>query len=405
VFKAGVARRVVTPDPLLPVTRGPGDGRQPEQLLMDLEVRALVLEQGETRIALLSMPFLGWTSPLCNRVRSRIREVPETHILISATHTHAAPDVYGLPGGDGERLIDIAYLDWVCMQAADAVADAVQHLQPVSLKTATGPANGQIAYNLYAPQLYDPRCSALQFIDEDGATVATLVNYAIHPEILLNQPVCSPDLIGPLCRRVEEALGGTALFINGAQGGMVTADIRSPEGDREDWSECVRIGTTLANEAVRLLSTASLQENPPLACSWHIVQFPVKKPMEQLFQMADPAVRQELTDEGRIAVPQHLLRVGDAWMLTVPGEALPNIGFYLKRQMGVPHALILGLTNEALGYMMSRADYESFAVYEYITATSISEDAGEILMDESLGLMRQAGCGIPESAIDCAAPV
>ncbi|MCC6142534.1 MAG: hypothetical protein IT368_01885, partial [Candidatus Hydrogenedentes bacterium] len=198
MFKAAAARRVITPDPLLPVTAGPGNVRYPEQLLMDLELRALVIEHDGTRLALLSMPFIGWTGPLYRRVCSLVHEVPRDHILIAATHTHAAPDVYGLPGEDGDSIIDAAYLTWVCGQAAEAVSEAVASLSPVHVKMGTGEVEGQVAYNLYAPQLLDRRCSVMQFVDGSGSTVATLVNYAVHPEILLNQPVCAPDLVGPL---------------------------------------------------------------------------------------------------------------------------------------------------------------------------------------------------------------
>ena len=61
-----------------------------------------------------------------------------------------------------------------------------RNLQPVRLKIATGEAKGKIAYNYYAPQLYDPRCSVIQALDASGKPIATLVNYAIHPEVLGN---------------------------------------------------------------------------------------------------------------------------------------------------------------------------------------------------------------------------
>ena len=59
-----------------------------------------------------------------------------------------------------------------------------RHLHPASLKIATGEAKGKIAYNYYAEQLYDPRCHVIQAIGRDGKPIATLVNYAIHPEVL-----------------------------------------------------------------------------------------------------------------------------------------------------------------------------------------------------------------------------
>src|SRR3954451_575285 len=117
-----------------------------------------------------------------------------------------------------------------CDRAAEAVNAAIDSLQPVSLRVATGEAKGKIAYNYYAPDLYDRRMSVIQLVAPggEGKPVATLVNYAIHPEVLGNSVgVVSPDLVGPLCERIQEHVGGVALFVNGAQGGMVTADTRN----------------------------------------------------------------------------------------------------------------------------------------------------------------------------------
>ena len=121
---------------------------------------------------------------------------------------------------------------------------------------ATGEAEGRIAFNYYAPDLYDRRVGVLQVSDANGRAVATLVNYALHPEVLgAKQGITSPDLIGPLCDRIEAQQGGMALFFNGAQGGMVTADNRELDKPsdasarllerQKRLSECERIGHLL----------------------------------------------------------------------------------------------------------------------------------------------------------------
>src|SRR5213076_1516175 len=122
------------------------------------------------------------------------------------------------------------YLEQVCVRIAEAINEATSRLQPASLKIATGEAQGKIAYNYYAEQLYDPRCHVIQALDVSGKPIATLVNYAIHPEVLGSSAgICSPDLIGPLYERIASE-GGIGIFMNSAQGGMVTADNRRKEG-------------------------------------------------------------------------------------------------------------------------------------------------------------------------------
>jgi hypothetical protein len=230
-FRAGIAVRKVTPDPLLPVSGGIGPGHPATRKEGDLTVRALVFEQDDTRVAIVSADFLGFPGVLGNRVRAAVKGVPPANILIGATHTHSAPDCYGFPDGKGGTASDPKYVEMVCTRMAEAINDAVAELQPARLKIATGEAKGKIAYNYYAPQLYDPRCSVIQALDASGKPISTLVNYAVHPEVLGNSVgICSPDLIGPLYDRITEQGGGTGIFMNSAQGGMVTADNRSENG-------------------------------------------------------------------------------------------------------------------------------------------------------------------------------
>ena len=160
---------------------------------------------------------------------------------------------------------------------AEAINEAVDRLQPARVKIATGKAKGKIAYNYYAEQLYDPRCSVIQIIDAAGKPMATLVNYAFHPEVIgPDQGIMCPDFVGPLYDRIEERGGGTGIFMNSAQGGMVTADCRGPDGkDVQTWDECLRIGNLLADEALRIVADAPLQENPALFCGSTTIEFPV----------------------------------------------------------------------------------------------------------------------------------
>ena len=71
-FRAGIAVRNVTPDPLLPVIGGIGTGTPVTNKAGDLTVRALVLEEGKTRVAIVSSDFLGFPSILGNKVRAAV---------------------------------------------------------------------------------------------------------------------------------------------------------------------------------------------------------------------------------------------------------------------------------------------------------------------------------------------
>src|SRR5467141_2042252 len=133
-FQAGFASRVVTPDPLLPVSGGVGPSQPVSRKEGELEVRALVLADGTTRVAIVSADFLGFPSVLGNKVRAQVKEIPAQNIMIGASHTHSAPDCYGFPDGKGGFATDLAYLDTVCAKMAEAINEASEKMQPASLK-------------------------------------------------------------------------------------------------------------------------------------------------------------------------------------------------------------------------------------------------------------------------------
>ena len=387
-FQAGVASRLVTPDPLLPVSGGVGASHAVSRKEGELEVRALVFADGDTRVAIVSADFLGFPSQLGNKARAQVKDIPPQNILIGASHTHSAPDCYGFADSTGHSDSDLKYLERVCAKMAEAINEAASRLQPVSLKIATGEAKGKIAYNYYAEQLYDPRCHVIQAIGADGKPLATLVNYAIHPEVIgSRQGILSPDLVGPLRERLQEKGGGVGLFMNSAQGGMVTADNRAPEGkEHRTWAECVRIGALLADEALRIVQKAPLQKTPKLFCVARTISFPVESPLLRSVMKSSP-LGYATNDPGRVTTQLNVVNIGNAQILTIPGEALPNIGYYLKRKMRGEHNLLFGLTNDAFGYILAKVDWNSFKRYDYVSRTCLGEMTGEILIEEALKLI------------------
>lgn len=394
-FKAGAAYRIITPDPLLPVSGGIGTPKPVTQKQGDLFVRAMVLEKGATRVAIVGIDNLGWPAILGDKSRELIKGISPENILIGVTHTHSAPDAYGFPNEKGEVLADMEYLGWCVKQIADAVNEAVEKLEPAVLKIAVGEAKGKIAYNYYAPRLYDPRCGVIQAIGTSGANegkvISTLVNYAIHPEVIgPGRGILSPDICGPLYDRIEEKAGGIAVFMNSAQGGMVTADNRRPNNEEaSDYEECTRIGELLADQALSIIENAEIQKDPDLFCASKTIELPIESEMMRMIFDNSP-MKTNLSNGYNIKTKINLLNIGSAQVLTIPGEALPNIGYYLKRNMHTKDPFLFGLTNDAYGYIITKEDFNSFERYEYISETSLGEMTAEIFIQEALMLIQES---------------
>jgi hypothetical protein len=119
------------------------------------------------------------------------------------------------------------------------------------------------------------------------------------------------------------------------------------------------------------------------------VRFPVESPeMLQVIKLSP--LKYPHAADGSVVTRMNLLNLGNAQFLTIPGEALPNIGFYLKRKMHGEHNFLFGLTNDAFGYILTKVDFNSFPRYEYVSRTSLGEMTGEILIQNALDLIQSA---------------
>jgi hypothetical protein len=145
----------------------------------------------------------------------------------------------------------------------------------------------------------------------------------------------------------------------------------------------------MADEALRIIKPAEAQKNPPLHCSSVDVKIPVQSPLIWGVILGSPLKYPHNADQS-ITTRVNLVNLGNAQILTLPGEALPNIGFYLKRNMRGKHNLLFGLTNDAFGYILTKVDYRSFPRYDYVTRTSLGEMTGEILIQKSLELVKKS---------------
>jgi hypothetical protein len=362
---------VITPDPLLPVSGGLGPSAPAKEKRGELTARAVVFQSGRTSIAVVSLDLLGFPSVLCDRVRSRVQGIPAQNILIGSTHCHSAPDCYAFPDGQGGHTGDLAYMDMVCQRAAEAINEALDQVQPAHLKVATGEAQGKIAYNYYAPDLYDRRVSVIQAVSPKGETIATFVNYAIHPEVLGADVGINRDL-----QRPKDALRGYW-------------------HDARTWDECLRIGKTMADEALRIVGDAQQQRDAALSCESKDVTFPVESDAIWNIVLHSP-LKYPHNEDRSVTTRINLVTLGNTQILTIPGEALPNIGFYLKRKMRGEHNLLFGLTNDAFGYILAKVDYNSFARYDYISRTSLGEMTGEIMIEASLELIEKTRATEPK---------
>lgn len=147
-IQAGAGVRVITPEKYLPVSGGMGIPKPSKEKRGELTARALVFRKGDVSMAIVGLDLLGFPSVLCDRVRRKVPRIPAENIVIGSTHTHSAPDCYAFPDGRGGHTGDLTYIDSVCEKAAEAINEAIDRLQPASIKIASDEARGKSVQSL-----------------------------------------------------------------------------------------------------------------------------------------------------------------------------------------------------------------------------------------------------------------
>lgn len=380
--------------------------------------RAIAIGDGEAAFVVAALDLVGASGPLLQSIReeaARLTRLPASRILIACTHSHASPDMQGLWGGTSA-----AYEAHVAHQATSAIGDAFEAMAPAAASVATTSLGGVVRNRRGWPET-DTTLTTLRFTTHDGAPIATLVNYACHPTASgpANTEV-SRDWCGYAADAVEAALGGVAVYVNGAVGDV------NPAADG-GFEHAASLGEAVARAAV-----ASLDSSESLSGTVDVRTEPLLLPVnfERLSQRVQDAVaragpalaalskaggmraasialhaagRSDLAQmvaalegfsqrklvhrDGRAFLPTHCgyLRIGgDVEGFAAPGEVLTRLALPLRASLGARHRLFFGLTHDTLGYFIPEDEWMTGRNNNYEESVSMGKHGGTVLA-EALG--------------------
>lgn len=400
---------------------GFGNGRDATGYHDQLWARGVVIDGKGGRVAIVTLDVIGYFLNEVETIRALI--APESGIdyaVVTSTHQHEGPDTLGLWGADELTTgIDYAYLDFVNAAVADCIDDAAAHLQKARVRFATtnssglslgidpeddglGVSDGKVLAGDAAlspatdGRIVDPILALMQFTTRGAphAVIATLANFASHPESLgSSNTLITADFPYSSRRRLETQYGGLAIWVSGDLGvlqGPLDIDVRDPVTNAPAARRTFRFaevyGTSLAERAIPALAGSGM--GSPSArvafASTNPVAIPLANPFFRLFVaigvldvrrslftagVPDPSVGfpfPEPFDE----IPQALgddiqtevgaLRIGDGSFALVPSELDPQIGAtYRARMRGADHTFIFGLANDEIGYQVPFAKWDN----------------------------------------------
>jgi hypothetical protein len=368
----------------------------------DIWTRAVAIDDGKTRLVMVGIDLIGFGHDDTIAVRNLLpKETNITYSIICASHTHAAPDFIGLWGEENKPGINPEFKQDVYAKTAQAIEQAVKNLRPAKLKFAID-ENGakNLVMDTRKPEVFDNAIKIMQAIDsETNATLGVLVVWGNHPETTWKQNLSiTADFVhywreglekgvyqGE--RSIAKGLGGTAVFINGAIGGLMTTPpqlaVKDPTSDRiffnPSFEKAAAEGKTLAILTLNALNNADRSatiEKASIKLKANSFEIPVENP---LFRMATymGVLDRSYSSPGKIRTEVAVFTIGNTMFLTTPGEIYPEIiyggitappgqDFNVKPQEIPPlitlmkgkYNFILGLANDQIGYIIPQSEWD-----------------------------------------------
>ncbi len=397
-IQAGVSRKTITP------LRGihlMGYGNRIQGNIGvhdDLYVTTLVLETGDTRVALLTVDHTFINRVFVEKVKGRVHDkckIAPDAVFVCCSHTHGGPIGYA---DEHSRAEDRQYMDFMVEKLVESAIEAEARLQAVQLRAGVDAAHininrrertpdGEIIIGNNPDGPVDPSVQVVQVMSGQNATLATLVNYACHAVVMgpLNRQVTA-DWVGAMRREVEKTVGGLCLFFQGAAANLNPRKMRWTD---DNWDEVGEQGAEVSAAVRRACDHATPLNtdtiNTQQSVCWLSLMPPRGYP-EQVRAFMPPGVQtdEEIRSAIRTAFPWHTeietrpdgvyspiyigtLQLGDWALATLATEPFTEIGLAIKAASPAKITFIAGYSNGCNSYLPVRSVYESGG-YEVETA-------------------------------------
>ncbi len=446
-LKAGVARARLTPFWGVELTGwGYFLNRTWESVHDDLQATALVLEQRDTTLAVVSLDLMVISAGFTRQVRELVEAetgIPPAGVMIACTHTHNAPASGGLLGV-GE--VDPFYEAWAARQAASAIVLAWRNREPADLAVAS--ANlPKLTFNRTRENgPVDPRLTTLRVNRTNGSPLAMAVNFQAHPTVQtkLRPRAVSRDVPGEVCDLIERAMpGAMAIYLQGSCGDVnfLRRFSTTPELSREPARMVAGAALASQADAVRIddpaLSAVSEQVTLPTR-RWtrdeidHDRDEAQRRLKEQDLKGWKETIGRVMTNRPEDMVARHggdewkaveamcrfnlawtyemlkdwetrpetlgtevqAFRIGELGLVANSSEFFSSLALDVRNLSGLDQLMISCYTNGRIGYLpdahdIARQTYAAYQSPKYCNQFPFTNESGPAMCEAMLRLLRR----------------
>jgi neutral ceramidase len=446
VFRAGAAVSNITPWLGDKIT-GRGSNTPPAAHIHDqLHARALVLDDGETKLVFVTIDNLGATRDVYDEAKRQIHEktgIPPERMLMSSTHTHSAVNARKGPrDGRFEPTLD-EYQAFVARRICDAVRIAINNLAPARIGWGVGevpqhvhnrrwhmkpgtplpnPFGGQDKVKMNPgvgnPDLVkpagptDPQVSFLAVQSPEGRPIALLANYSVHYVGGFPRDHISADYFGVFADRIQELLGAdrqdppfVGIMTNGTSGDVISTNARGPANTKVPYEKMRVVANDLAQEVLRVYRTVRFQDWVRLQSAHSELTLQVRHPSPEMLAnarklRATPRAQSTASDRewdyaGRILslaadwpkeidVPLQVLRIGELGIAAIPFEVFAETGLEIKKRSPFKPTFTIELANGSFGYLPTPEQHESGGYETWLGTNRVEIEASRKITERLL---------------------
>lgn len=391
----------------------------------ELFARVLLLEDGATRLALLSFDTLCLSDAIVREIRV---QSGLDKLLVAATHTHT-----GGPVEDwGEHLKkDPEYVRWLIKRGVDCLEIARGRLQDVRLLGAEGREerisfhrryrmrDGSVRTNpgvnnpdiVAADGPIDPTLTLMQVEGADGRLIGTVTNFACHPDVIGTfETEISADFPGELSRSLKQICGEDSvhMFLTAPCGNLNHIDVSGAFSFGAEHYK--RMGRILAADVWRLMQLSREFSDLRLQSARTILDLPCRLPSEECLRdarkivaeerrshealiaaadgslerlfYAQEALRMDEEKETSCALEVASFRIGELLLCALPVELFTEFGLRIRERSTAGLCMISTLSNGSFGYVPTTQALREGGYEAQLCSTSrLAEDAGDRLVD------------------------
>mgnify|MGYP000871069420 FL=1 len=415
-LKAGAARSCITPRVGTHMC-GYFSDRLSTDVHDDLYAKAIVLENGDTSIALVVCDLIALFKEDIAALKERasaLTGIPVESIFTSCTHTHTGPasvPALGTPRDD-------AYMEKAMERAADSVKLAQERLTEAQMGVASASCPGeafnrrwhmkdgsvrmnpgyQNPYMVRPAGPTDPEVLVLALREPGGAPIALLANYSLHYVGSAHPTAISADYFGYFDRALQRLAGAplVGIMANGCCGDINNCDFRKPRPDMpHPYFQIERVANVLAATAYGAwqgLRDFDYRDDATLSAATETVTFRRRQSTASELAAAKALLRAETPDAAKeipdgesqdfadwiyareaLLVEQEpveqptpimALGLGDLGIVGLPGEIFVEYGLQIKERSPFARTMTVELANDYVGYTptdkaLGEGSYES----------------------------------------------